>query len=152
MTWHMINSIEVKMKGLEMLIKPVFFSSVYLFCLSAMDGMGSPLNPTIAFGLYIWDLGAYNTKPKGSEITIFEINNYGTYVWIYIFAPLLAGLIGGLLVKKIKDIYGYQDAPGAHDDGSSVRSVRRVGNQQSHSSGSSPKSDKKNPKQPKTQI
>ena len=107
------------MMGLERIVKPIFLAMIYLNCLSFMPDVISPLNPTVAFGLYIWELGAYNSKPnKDQDITVFELNNYGTYVWIYLFAPLMAGLISGLLVKKIKDVYGYSDAPGAAFEGS----------------------------------
>ena len=126
-TWHLINSIDMKINGFENIVKPTLLGLAYLSTISFLNGPTSPLNPTIAFGIYIWSLGAYNYKPiKGSDQTAFEINHYGVYVWIYIFGPLVAAIVAGFLIRKFKDIYGTSEGQSQNEEASSVRSVRRV--------------------------
>jgi hypothetical protein len=76
---------------------------------SISDG---PLNPTLAFELWIWDLGAYNDK-VGNLGSIFNLGHLGRYIWIYMGSSCIGGCIAGMFyrtwVKQLIESLGEED-------------------------------------------
>ena len=60
------------------------------------------MNPSLAFEILIWSLGAYNqidNQGTYPDQTRFSYSKYGRYAWAYLVAPLVAGILGGLVAR-----------------------------------------------------
>jgi hypothetical protein len=57
-----------------------------------------PLNATMAFELWIWSAGAYNSKFSPAvtgSMTIYEAGHFGRFVWVYMAGSIIGGMIAG---------------------------------------------------------
>ena len=85
-------------------VGPTLLFFILTGCLSIVGtSSGGPLNPTVAFELFVWSMGAYNYKDnnlKYPDQTRFTYNHYGRYIWVYACAPLVAAVFAGLLARK----------------------------------------------------
>lgn len=97
-TWLIVRNMPLGNR-IQSLVKPIIISQAYMYCILMNQASSrGPLNPTLAFELWIWGMGAYSDKmnPKDDRSqTIFEAGHYGRYIWVYVFASLLGGAIGG---------------------------------------------------------
>lgn len=58
-----------------------------------------PNNPTLAFELWIWNMGAYNDSFNHTSESYYDHFHYGRFIWIYFLAPLVASLLAGPLAR-----------------------------------------------------
>ena len=67
-TWLIVKKLETNQRSFEKFIKPLIISFVYKSCLTYGAAISNgPLNPTLAFELWVWDLGAYNSHLTNAE-------------------------------------------------------------------------------------
>lgn len=60
------------------------------------------LNPTLSIQVWVWSFLSYNEKVTdldNNKVTKFAFDNMGRYAWVYILAPCVAGIVGGMLAK-----------------------------------------------------
>ena len=60
------------------------------------------LNPTLALQTWVWSFLSYNQKLLNEDnqmVTKFSLDHMARYAWIYVLAPCMAGIIGGMLAK-----------------------------------------------------
>jgi glycerol uptake facilitator-like aquaporin len=85
-------------------VGPVSITIIYKGCIQfGSQTARGLLNPTLAFQLLFWSMGAYNQKDKPEEYpdkSKFDYDNYGRYAWCYIVAPLVASVVAGILARK----------------------------------------------------
>ena len=52
----------------------------------------------------IWSRSAFNSlvnDPQTQEkVTIWALNSYGKYIWVYLVSPLVAAVLAGIFVRK----------------------------------------------------
>ena len=59
-----------------------------------------PLNPILSFQIAIWSGAAYSDPSQDDpKESIFVNDHLGRYIWVYVFAPIVASVLAGYAAK-----------------------------------------------------
>lgn len=81
----------------------------YDACRGLVSGTSNGLlNPTLAAQQLFWEMGSFDSlafkNDPENTMTIFTNRSYGRHFWIYLLAPLLAGIVAGVFARKHYDL------------------------------------------------
>jgi glycerol uptake facilitator-like aquaporin len=70
-----------------------------------MSLSNGPMNPAVAIGQQIWLFSVLNYKTIDTDAdTRFQALKLSQYLFIYIFAPIVGGLVAGVFTKYVVNL------------------------------------------------